>query len=631
MSPCRLFPALAVAGSLFALASPAAAEKPFDDPVLERMRKDIFFLASPECEGRGVDTKGIEKAADYVAEQFAAAGLKPAGKNGSYFQPFTVTFSAKLGKSNKFVLTGPKGEPRELKLGSEFNPMGYSPTSKASGGLVFVGYGITAPHMKYDDYAGMDVEGKIVVVIRRTPRYTETGEKRFDPTVPAGEDNPLAAFASKIENAATHKAAGVIFVNDTGSVGKVDPIPQYSNHAVGTEQAPFPVLYVKRAVADALVAGGPIKSVGDIETIIEKDLKPRSFEIAGWKAEAEVTADRVAFKAKNIVGVLEGSGPLADETVVIGAHYDHVGYGSFGSLGGAAAKGKIHFGADDNASGTTTLIELARRHGAMKDRKGRRLVFIAFSGEERGLLGSIHYCKEPIFPLEKTAAMINLDMVGRTKPVPTDWLGIWGKKDRLVVYGTGTGEGFDKLVGAASKKVEFKLTTLAAGTGPSDHDSFYRKKIPVLFLYTGTHGEYHRPTDVPEKINVPGMKKVADFVQVLTNDLTHEARPKYQATRDPWSDPTSPQLPRPQGPRLGIRPGNYETEDGGVLVEGVSPGGAAEKGGVKDGDVIVEIGGKVVKNIGSYMTAMSGQKAGTPVDVVVLRKDKTVKLKLIPE
>jgi hypothetical protein len=278
-------------------------------------------------------------------------------------------------------------------------------------------------------------------------------------------------------------------------------------------------------------------------------------------------------------------------------------------------------------------MELARRYGAMKNRQGRRLVFIAFSGEERGLLGSIHYCKEPLFPLDKTAAMINMDMVGRTKPVPTHWLpGAVPFKDRLVVYGTGTAETFAKLVDETGKKSQFKLSTLATGTGPSDHDSFYRKHVPVLFLYTGTHNEYHRPADVPELINVPGMKKVADFVQILADNLTTvEDRPKFQATKDPWIDPTETRTPRAQGPKLGIRPGNYESEDGGVLVDGVSPGGAAEKGGVKDGDVIVEIGGKPVKNIGGYMTAMSTQKAGTAVDIVVLRKGQKVTLKVTPE
>jgi hypothetical protein len=473
-------------------------------------------------------------------------------------------------------------------------------------------------------------------MLRHVPRYSEKGDKWFDTTVANADDSPHASFASKIENAAAHKAAGIIMVNDTASAGARDTIPQYANHATGTNPAPFPVLFLKREVIDALLADTPAKSLADVETLIDKDLKPQSFAIKDWKADADVTVNRNEYKCKNVVGVLDGAGPLADETVVIGAHYDHVGYGNFGSLGGAAARGKIHFGADDNGSGTTTLMELARRYGAMKDRQGRRLVFIAFSAEERGLFGSIHYCKEPIYPLEKTAAMINLDMVGRATKVNADWLGL-EKKDRLVVYGLGTGDCFAKLVKDCGDKCDFKLTTLNSGTGPSDHDSFYRKKVPVLFLYTGTHNEYHRPTDVPEKINVPGMKHVADFVQLLADDLTTcEARPKYQVTRDPWIDPTeahstTPTTPRQQGPRLGVRPGNYESEDGGVLVDGVTPGGPAEKGGVKDGDVIVEIAGKPVKNIGGYMTAMSTQKAGAAIDVVVVRKGQKITLKVTPE
>jgi hypothetical protein len=627
MSFRHVFRAAIMAGLMFLFAAPTPAQKPFDDPVLERMRKDIFFLASPECEGRGVETKGIEKAADYIAEEFKQAGLKPAMKNGSYFQPFAITESVKLGAPNKVVLSGPSGIKKELELRKDYNPMGFSPTSKATGELVFVGYGITAPELKYDDYAGMDVAGRVVVMVRRAPRYGQNGDKKFDAS-------QHASFTAKIDNAVAHKAVGIIIVNDAGSAETNDTIEQFANHAVGTTPAPFPVLFFKREMLDKIVAGGPIKSIGDIETLIDKDLKPRSFELPGWKVDAEVTVSRSDLKAKNIVGVLEGSGPLADETVVLGAHYDHVGYGYFGSLGGRAAQGKIHFGADDNGSGTTTLMELARRYGAMKDRQGRRLVFIAFSGEERGLLGSVYYCKEPLFPLEKTVAMINMDMVGRTKPVQADWLGIAPFKDRLVVYGTGTAEGFAKLVDEVGGKSEFKISTLATGTGPSDHDSFYRKKVPVLFLYTGTHNEYHRPTDVPEKINVPGMKKVADLVQVLADHLTTiEARPKYQVTRDRWIDPTESRSSSSgtPGPRLGIRPGNYESEDGGVLVDGVTPGGAAEKGGVMDGDVIVEIGGKPVKNIGGYMTAMGAQKAGTPVDVVVQRKGQKVTLKLTPE
>lgn len=618
---------LAAILALVALATPAPAQKPFDDPVLERMRKDIFFLASADCEGRGVDTKGIDKAADRIVDVFKEAGLKPAMKDGSYFQPFKITMSAKLGKPNSFVLSGPGGAKKEPELGKTFSPMGFSPTSKAAGELVFAGYGVTAPGLKYDDYAGLNVEGKFVVVLRRIPRYTETGDKRFDTTVPTSDESLHAAFATKIELAQKNKAAGLIVVNDTSAAGRLDPIAQYGQHATGTTPATFPVIFVKRAVIDEMLAAGPWKSLTELETAIGGDLKPRSFALTGWKADAEVTVDRKEVTAKNVVGVLEGAGPLKDETVVIGAHYDHVGYGNFGSLGGPNARGKIHFGADDNASGTTGLMELARRYGAQKNRQGRRLVFIAFSGEEIGLLGSVHYCKEPLFPLEKTAAMVNMDMIGRAKP-PADWLGLFPPtdKDRLVVYGTGTGDGFAQLVADTNKKLDFKMTTLAAGTGPSDHDSFYRKKIPVLFLYTGTHGEYHRPADIPERIDVPGMKKATDFAGLLLDNLlARETAPKYAVVKDPWSDPTD--KPRgPMGPRLGVRP-DYAYEGEGMRLEGVNPGGVAEKAGLKDGDVIVEIGGKATPTVGAYMTAMAAQKAGTTVDIVVERKGQKLTLK----
>jgi membrane-associated protease RseP (regulator of RpoE activity) len=274
------------------------------------------------------------------------------------------------------------------------------------------------------------------------------------------------------------------------------------------------------------------------------------------------------------------------------------------------------------------LMELARRYGAQKDRQGRRIVFIAFSAEEHGLDGSRFYCKEPLFPLNKTAAMINMDMVGRTKPVPIDSFGLFGKKDRLLVYGTGTGEGFEKLVDTVNKQVDFKVTKLAAGTGPSDHDSFYRKGVPVLFLYTGIHTEYHKPTDVPEKIDVPGMKKVADFVEKLGDDvLTRETKPKYVVVKEPHSDPTDPTPRGPIGPRLGFLPGNYGAESGGVLVDGVNAGSVAEKAGIQAGDYIVEVAGRPTPNMDAYMAAMRGQKLGTTIDVVVERKGKKLTLK----
>jgi Zn-dependent M28 family amino/carboxypeptidase len=613
--------------AILVLAGPSAAQKPFEDPVLARMRKDIFFLAGPECEGRGVGTKGVDKAADYIAESFQKAGLKPAMKDGSFFQPFPVRLGAELATPTSFALIGPGDAKKEPKLGTDYTPMGYSPTGKASGELVFAGYGITAPALKYDDYEGLNVEGKIVVILRRTPRYdVKKGDKRFDTSVPDGEDSEHAPFDAKIELAAKHKAAALIIVNDATASKKGDEIFRFSTHAIGTNPAPFPVLFMKRALFDELLAAGKHKPLAEVEAAIDEKLKPLSFEMKG-KANIQVTVKIKEVQAKNVVGVLEGAGPMADETVVIGAHYDHLGYGERNSMLGPGGAGKVHYGADDNASGTTGLIELARRFGAQKNRQGRRVVFIAFSGEEEGLFGSQFYCKEPLFPLDKTTTMINMDMIGRTKLVPTDWLGLFEKKDRLLVYGTGTGDNFNELVDAVTRKSDFKVTKLATGRGPSDNLSFCDRKVPVLYLYTGSHSDYHRPTDTPEKIDVPGMKKVTDFVEALAGDaLTRPTRTKYAVVKEPYRDPTDDTPRGPTGPRLGIMP-DYAYAGMGLRLSGVSQGTPADVAGLKEGDVIVEIAGKPVRNVGSYMTVMSTQKPGSTIEVVVERDGKKLTLK----
>ena len=227
--------------------------------------------------------------------------------------------------------------------------------------------------------------------------------------------------------------------------------------------------------------------------------------------------------------------------------------------------------------------------------------------------------------------MINLDMIGRTKPVPVDWMGLFGQKDRLVIYGTGTGTGFDELAEATAKKADFRLFKVAASANNSDNASFYNKKVPVLFLFTGLHNEYHRPADVPEKIDVPGMRRTADVVEMMATELAARVKaPQYSAVRGAAPlDPSSPQ-PEPKrgpaGPRLGILP-SYAYEGKGVMLEGVSPGGIAEKAGLKEGDVILEIAGKPTDNLTAYMGAMAAQKPGTAVDIVVERKGKKLTLK----
>lgn len=610
------------------------------EPSLEPIRKDLYYLAGEECEGRGLETEGIRKAGEYIADSFRQAGLTPGGKDGSYFQPFTVYGPPRLGTPNTLTLTGPGGRSLALKYGDDFTPTGATSSGQLKAGLVFVGYGITAPKLNYDDYAGIDVKGKFVVVLRRTPR-AEDHAKPFDPD----PESQHAALVTKIENAAKHGAAGVVFVNDA-TYGKDGDLLLPVR---GEPAAAFPVLHLKRHWLDEMLAARKQK-LTDIETDIDKDLKPHSTELTGWTAAAEVTMDRQAIPCRNVVAVCEGSGPLADETVVVGAHYDHLGKGEPGSALGKAGQGQVHYGADDNASGTSGLLELARRFGAKKERTGRRIVFVAFSGEERGLYGSKHYCQEPPFPLAKTVFMINMDMIGRVTEVEDDAalvrLGVVAgvaagatapdasiKRDRVVVYGTGTAAGLDGVLTEANREYGFKLMRVPGGSGPSDHESFYVKHVPVLFFFTGTHRDYHGPTDTPEKINLPGLKKVTDLVETLTaHYATTPERPRYQATKGGWHDPTDdrPRVSRPQGPKLGIMPGNYEAKEGGVLVEDVVPGGAAEKGGVKAKDLIVEIAGRPVKNINDYMTVMAGQKPGVEIDLVVIRADKKTAVKVTP-
>jgi hypothetical protein len=357
--------------------------------------------------------------------------------------------------------------------------------------------------------------------------------------------------------------------------------------------------------------------LADIETGIDKDLKPHSFAVNGWNAEVKTAVGIRELPCKNVVGYLEGHGPLADETVVLGAHYDHLGRGEVGTkaLGSTA----IHYGADDNGSGSTCLLELARRFGARQNRDGRRLMFIAFSGEERGLFGSMAYVDKPAFPLASTVAMLNMDMVGRLRPDEKD------KKDRIVIGGLGTAKTFEKLIDEANQKFDFHVSKDKAGVGPSDHTSFYLAKVPVYFFFTGEHAEYHTPKDRPETINFAGIEKIADLVDGLaTRIATEKERPEYIAGA------SGSMGGRTGGPKLGIMPRYEETGDG-MEISGVMPGGAAEAAGLLKGDKITAIGGKPVKSVQDYMAAMSGLKRGEDVEIAILRDGKAMKVKAAPK
>ncbi len=604
-------PALALIGLLVLVGARSQAA---DEAAETRMRKDITFLASDECEGRGPATKGIDLAANYIAAEFKKAGLKPAGADGSYFQLFTIP-GATLAKPNRFRLRGPQGQELELKLGEHFQVLGLSRSGKVNAPVVFAGYGATtAKDVGYDDYQDLDVAGKVVVVLRDTPR-ADNKFSSFD----GARRRRHASFTEKLLNAEKHKAAAVIFVNDRDTARSDDELVNFSYMAATGSPAKLPAVQLRRAVLEEMLEASFATSLEEREQDIDRELKPHSTPLAGWTASLEVSVSRGALPLKNVVGVLDGSGELAQETVVVGAHYDHLGYGGAYSLAGLKRMA-IHHGADDNGSGTTTIMELARRFGHLPNRPDRRLVFIAFSGEEEGLLGSAYYCKHPIFPLADTAAMVNLDMVGRLHQDAAS------KKDELLLEGTGSGKNFNRLLDTLNTNYHFKLNKKAGGILPlSDHFSFYAKQVPVIFLWTGYHPDYHRPSDTADKINVHGMARIADLCQdVIANLTTTPERPQYVKLR------VTGGFGGTQVPRIGVRP-SYTDDGEGVLLDGVNAGEPAAKAGLKEGDRIVEIASKPVKNLESYMSLMAGHKKGEKLDFGIVRGGKKMTIQVTLE
>ena len=566
----RLFrgPAFFLPGLAFLIAVPIRAGETAFHKAEERLRKDVFYLASDALEGRGPTTKGIDLAADYIAAEFKKAGLHPGGVDGTYFQPFPYPAKV-LDEPARLTLKGPKGQEIELKQGVQFNPMGLGHAGKLTAPVVFAGYGITSAAAKYDDYDGIDATDKVVIVLRNSPHY----EKNEETVARLKASSP---FTRKIANAEKHKAAAVLFVNDAETARGGDDLLDFNFTAVGriSQESNLPALHVRRSVLQTMLTASAAADLVDLEREIDKDLKPQSMELTGWTVGLEVKAHKGEITLKNVVGEWDGAGPLARETVVVGAHYDHLGYGGAGgSMVKTLKKPTIHPGADDNASGSAAVMELARRFGTARatavSAMRRRLVFICFSGEEIGLEGSKYYCEHPLFPLEETAAMFNLDMVGRLRPDEKS------HKDNILVEGAGTGKNFADLIDAANQKYDFNLVkkseTLPAN---SDHFSFYKKNIPVLFFWTGYHPDYHKPSDTADKVNFAGTAKIVDLsADVITTLATEAKRPEYQAVKVNTAR-------RSDGPTLHVMP-NYTDGGDGLLLDGVADDGPAAKAGLQ--------------------------------------------------
>ncbi len=573
-----------------------------------RLADDLKYLSADALAGRDVGSEGIAAAGEFVAGEFAKAGLEVNAFDGSPFQNFSIPGPAQLGspENNRLSVTG-TADPIELTLGENYTPVTLGNSGAFSGPIVFAGYGITAPDLNYDDYASVDVAGKVVIVLRKEPKQNDPASK-FD----GQRSSQFAFFSSKELNAVLHQASALLIVNDslTAATEGQDRLPDINAAGSAATDAQLPTFYITRAVVDQLLSSSGQKSLAELEGAIDENESPQSLELPSIQASGETRIEKSQIAVRNVVGFLPGAGSLADEYVVIGAHYDHVGMGGAGSL--APGTIEIHNGADDNASGTVTLLEVARELSQRTAESRRGVVFIAFTGEERGLLGSKHYARNPRWPIEKTVAMLNMDMVGRLQ------------SDTLTVYGTGTAAEFDELITRQAAAVSLALDKQPAGFGPSDHASFYELDIPVFHFFTGLHNDYHRPSDDFEKVNISGLSQIARLVaNVATEVATSVARPTLIKS-SAVAQIAGPGRGRNSNRRravLGVRLANAT---GSVLIDSVVQGEAADRAGLLAGDLITSISGEQVESLEALQKILAGKKPGDTISVSVVRDNQTV-------
>jgi len=599
MKSCRRWLAPAIA----ALACVAFGATTAIDPAV--YLDDIKFLASMELRGRETGSPELEKAAVFIAERFREFGLQPLGDR-NYLQAFPATGNAQLGKTNSFQFVQ-NGRTTRLRLQNDFIPFAFSSASTFSGAVVFAGYGITAPEYHYDDYDGLDVKGKVVLILRHEPQESD------EHSVFAGREfTRHAAFTSKASNAKMHGAAAVILINDRSNhradPDKLEPFKEME----GPADAGIPFVQVKEERVDGWFAAAG-KKLDAIAQDIDKTLKPESFAFPDTiRVDSRIDLKREVKTVHNVSGYLPGE---TGEYLIIGAHYDHLGLGERFSLAPRLA-GTIHPGADDNASGTAGVIELARWF-ARQPRQKRGIVFLAFAGEEQGLLGSQYWVEHPELPLDQAVAMINMDMIGRVRD------------GKVYIGGAETGAGMRTMMEKIAPRSALKLDfSNVPNEGSSDHTSFLAKSVPSLFFFSGLHGDYHKPSDTWDKIDAPGAVKVLELVAQTAGELCHSGdRFQFVRVAPPAAHgggdagPVSSSSGSGYGPYFGSVP-DFGEGTKGVKFADVRDGSPAAKAGLRAGDVMVEFDGKPIENLYDFTYALRAKKPGDDVHVKVLRDGK---------
>jgi membrane-associated protease RseP (regulator of RpoE activity) len=624
----------------------------------QRILDDIKYLTSDELAGRATGTPGCDEAAQYIAGVFEKAGLIPGGDDGSYLQAYDAVVGAAIGDGCE--LASFLGDVRRgYDLDVDFRPLSFSESASASGNVVFVGYGISAPRFGYDDYAGMDVKDKVVLVMRHEPAE-EDENSPFDGASPTYYSD----LKYKAINAREHGASALVLFTDPLNHEDVENDLLEFDSGAGKTSEGIPCVQITLAAARGLFKNAGL-DVEDLQAGIDKSVKPHSIALEGVVLSVTMVISREAHRAFNVLGRLEGADPaLEDHTIIVGAHYDHLG----------TRNGEIYRGADDNASGTAALLEMARVLSKMDPPPARSILFAAFSGEEIGLLGS-SYLASKLIPgggmdyagmgasaasedttvagggdaggtsdesAEASAgsgeaggpmtsggsvesagyrpdAMVNMDMVGRLR------------ERKLMVGGVGSSPIFRPMLEGLAEDYDFALDYSEGGYGPSDHNSFYARGVPVLFFFTGVHDDNHKPTDTWEKINADGEALVLSLAMDAVTALASREEPiAFQRAKGETAGPPGGERYGGYGKaRLGIVPDFGGEEVEGVRISGASEGSPAEAAGLKGGDVMVSFDGRPVKSLEDLMYYLKDKKPGDPVIIIVRRDGNEVTLKAV--
>ena len=563
----------------------------FVETAAERILRDIAWLADPAREGRGLGTKGLTLSGEFIEQRFEQLGLLPAGTGGRYRDDFEVAKQAQVGKATSLVLAGQSLDA------AQFRPLAFSAQGQAQGQLVLAGYGVVAKELKVDEYRGVDVKGKLAVVRRFVPE----GGKFSAP----GEQRRYGDLWYKAVTARMAGAAGLIVVD-----APAPPTPPSKWQA--PDEAKFPEL-IRENYGDAGIPVVIVKRAAFEPTL--KALEQRR------KLEATMNVDLTFEReaAFNVIGRLPANVAPAERVpgaLVIGAHYDHLGRGGVHSL--SPDSDAPHLGADDNASGVAGILEIARSLKSLPRRK-QDVLLMAFSAEESGLLGSSHLVQKPPAGLDpkQFRAMLNLDMIGRLRD------------NKLTVLGATTATEWQALVGAACERARVDCALGSDGYGPSDQTSFYAAGIPVLHFFSGSHADYHKPTDSADRINAAGAAQIAKLVTDVAHTVTELPGPLQLRA-------VAPEAPRGDlrsfNASLGTIP-DYAgpAEAGGVLLAGVRPGSAAEKAGLKRGDTLLALGKTELKSLHDFMFVLNGAKPGQTVKARVRRDGKQLDLTITYE